>query len=513
LLVPVSMRRTPRDGPPAAVCALVLAAAVAGAAVPGPSREPARFQERLDVRELEVDFDASVLPPLESTGRRADEDFLVIENGIPLERIPTRASEGTAQETEADAREIVELLVWFDRDLAAPGTRAAGARALATAATAGALERCASIALRVDGVERSMPAADPTALAAELRRRARGWDSDPPEAPPLDTRLRALDRLSVHLARRAGGGRRALVVVGDAWPVDAQRLNALGALARAADAPGVERLRALEDAARLAAAFGWTPYVLAAVTPPTRPMRPGVSRSGEERIEAGGASSHRWWVRLFAPRHYLHSMAREAAHLEVSTDFGLRPWAHFVRAGAGTLLGDAAAVSSQLDRLASRRRLVVRSPEPGPGRLLPLEVRWSGGDGRPVPSRRWSRSGLPPEAAAARLRALAAGDLDLESGEPVRMAPAGTGPVARRLCFVPPGAHAFVRSATWSADADAAAIAIGPVLATGPGAAEACAPLPAPAHPGAAREPEPAYALIEDPESGEWGALRPATAP
>ena len=496
-----------------ALVAWAIAVPVAGAAGPGRGSALAPYREEVVVRELEVDFDASVLPPLESLGRRADRDFLVLEDGRPLEQVATPAGDA---EDDGDEREpgggpcpILELLVWFDPALASPRARAEGARSLARAATMAAVPACVPITLAVEGSGREAPVASPAALAALLARRAPEWDSAPAAGrSPLEVRLRALDRLTVALASRDGGGRRALVVVGDAWAVNADLLNALADLGRGGDGPVLAQLRPIEDAARVAAAFGWTTYVLSAVVPLDSEVRPGPDRRPATRINSGGRESSSWMVRLFAPRHYLRGAARDEARLSVATDLGLRPWAHFVRAGAGTLLADAAAVASQMERLANRRRLVVRSPDPGPGRMLPLEVRWTGGDGRALPARRWSRSGMPPEATAARLRALAAGDLDVELGALVRTVADDSLPPARRVCFSGPTTHEFVRAATLSAEAAADAVAVGPVVEVRPFPAEACATLPDAQPSGVARTPEPALALVEDPESGEWGALR-----
>jgi hypothetical protein len=97
-------------------------------------------------------------------------------------------------------------------------------------------------------------------------------------------------------------------------------------------------------------------------------------------------------------------IGRIGVDLDLATDFGLRPLAHLVRASSGTLVGEPGAIADELGRLRGRRRLVVRSPEIGPAPLSRLEVRWTGGDGRPLPTLAWLRNGEPPELAAARRR-------------------------------------------------------------------------------------------------------------
>ena len=500
---------------PSGLAAVVAAAALAAAARGDGGGAAAPFRAEVVVRELEVDIDLSSLPPLESLGRRADDDFLVLEDGRPRELLATGVTgegadaRGPEEGGSGMARPISGLLVWFDPVLAGPRARALGARALAAAAGNGAFDGCLSVSIADDTAELSLPQPSRDALAVELGRRARRWEASPagPRAT-LAARLRALDRLTVELARRGGGGRRALVLVGDGWPVDAGLLNALNGLARGSEGPGVARLRPIEDAARVATAFGWTSYVLAPAAEPGTRIRPGPERGAETRTGPGGDRLSAWMVRLFAPRHFLRSARREEARFDAAVDLGLRPWAHLVRAGGGTLLADSGAVDEQLARLAQRRRLVVRSPDPGPGLLLPLEVRWIGGDGRLVPSRRWVRSGMPPEVAAARLRALAAGDLESELDAPVSLTSADPATGARRVCFDGVHLHDFVRAALLVADEAPGTVAIGPVVEIRPFPAEACALLPEAAPASLARAPGPAVALLEDPESGAWGALR-----
>lgn len=484
--------------------ALTLPAVAALADAPGlpglPDTPP--FAEAIEVRELEVHFDDSVLPPLESLGRRADGDFLVLVDGRPLE--PSTSSE-IAERSER----LGDALLWFDPDLASPAALAAAARALLDPPSALVAAERLRLVL-ADPAERR-EALDLTGstlgMAERLAAAARRWDQAEPGRPSLERRLRALDRLAAATAVRDRGGPRALVVAADAWGVDGDWLDDL-AIAESGGAPTRPATERLEQVARASAAAGWTTLALA---PPLVETTTWARSARHETVTVGGNLSHRFPMATFPWRRATPS-ASESTRFDVATDLGLRPWAHLVRAGSGTVVGDALGLTRALERVAERRRLLLRLPERPPGPLSPIEVRWSGGDGRTLPASRWLAHGSPPELTAARLRALAAGDLGLDATAHASVREGGGSRVA---CWPPSGSSSsprrWLRASTIGragppGAAPGASVSLGPVAESA--AAEPCAPLP-PAPPG----PGATIVLLEDLETGSWTGELLHTAP
>jgi hypothetical protein len=361
-----------------------------------PADEPETFAETLVVREIEVRFDASVLPQIESIGRRADEDFTVYQDGLPLERVTTPA------EAE-NGRRLEQVLIWLDPALASPASLARAAATLGSAATAlvGAGPVEVATAGRHGVASRSFSAVAP--LADELATQQRRWRYAAAHSLELATRLAALDRLVLDLVARDGSGPRALLVAVEPWKVAPELLNDLAHL-EAGRAPDDPRLVALDEAGRLIAAYGWVAYALDAR--PVITERPPAKPRSEEGIlyhDREVLTLFRYPIRDRTP------IGRILVNLDLATDFGLRPLAHLVRASSGTLVGEPGAIADELGRLAGRRRLVVQSPDRGTAPLSRIEVRWTGGDGRPLPTLAWLRNGEPPEVAAARRRLAASG--------------------------------------------------------------------------------------------------------
>ena len=475
---------------------MVLAAAALAGTV---ARPQPPYAEAIVVRELEIHFDDSVLPPLESLGRKADRDFLVLLDGLPL----APAAAPATPPAPGDA--LREAVVWFDPDLASPAALAAAARVLLEPPpTLSGAERLRAVFAETGGPTRELEIAARSRLADELAARARAWDAAPADRPTLERRLRALDRLALRLALDGGGGSRALIVACDSWSVEAETLNDLAALERGESARDA-RLARLEEIARLLAAAGWTLFPLAA--PPTAALKAWPRAEGHETVVVDGQETHRFaWLTF--PWRERQPSERAAAQLEILTDLGLRPWAHVARASAGTLAGDKFALERGLSRVAARRRLVVSAPDRPPGPLLPVEVRWTGGDGRPLPAARWVANGLPPESAAVRLRAIAAGDLDLDGANSLTFRSAGG---AGEACLKPPAPardekpelESWLRASLLLARPDGGVeILRGAPVAAG---AERCAPLPLALSAAAAP-----LVLVEELEQGEWGAARPA---
>lgn len=389
-------RRRTLAGRPLGWTIALAALAVAGAAATSLPDEPTTFTDSVVVREIEVWFDASVLPQLESLGRRADDDFTVYEDGLPLEPVKVTPE-------QAEGRRLEQVLVWLDPALASPAALARAASTLGEAAPALAATGPVEVATagRHGVASRRFTALAP--LADELATLERRWRDGSTARPELSSRLAALDRLVLDLVAREGNGPRALLLAVEPWPAQPDLLNDLSSLEEGR-APGDPRLIALDEAGRLIAAFGWVAYALDAR--PVITERPPATPRSEEGIvyhDREVLTLFRYPIRDRTP------IGRILVDLDLATDFGLRPLAHLVRASSGTLVGEPGAITDELGRLAGRQRLVVQSPDRGIAPLSRIEVRWTGGDGRPLPTLGWLRNGEPPEVASARRRLAASG--------------------------------------------------------------------------------------------------------
>jgi hypothetical protein len=434
-------------------------------------------------------------------GKRDDKDFLVLCDGVELAQIAAPVSGATE-------REPIESTLWFDPGFAAPVSLARAARVLAEAAPAlvrgGPVELVVAPPLR----RQRFPSGASEPLAQELYRLARAWDSGARAMPSSAERQRALGRLGLDRLDRARASGALFVAVAGV-EIDAVQLNELARLAgpdaRAASAGSA--LDPLAETARLLAASGWTSFAVAARRLPDEVQLLRSTRDAESR-EVGGKLEHRFPLFHFPARRSVPS-ARASVALDLALDLSLAPWAHLVRAGSGALVAEAGAIGYDLARVANRRRLVVRPPEQAPGSLSRLEVRWSGGDGRVVPSSRWLRSGSPPEASAARLRALAAGDLELDPATSARFEPGIGGAEPTRICLPGGGSPRWVRLSSIAAADATQRPRVGPPLALAPGEAP-CAALCRADSEGAPCDPTDRPGdlfLIEELESGAWAAL------
>ena len=236
------------------------------------------------------------------------------------------------------------------------------------------------------------------------------------EIPPAETslsaatsaRLAQLDRLTVEIAARGGGGARGLLLPVGAWPLDPEGLARLTNTRVPAGAARFE-FQPLQETAQVLAGYGWVTFPIA-----LRPVRDVAEPSAAERrtqVSIGGSGDRQTTVPIVSISGKEASTdPATAAQVETLTDFELMPFAELARATSGALIGESGRLKSTLGALVGRRQFTYRSPFPQPGRLLPLEVRWKGGDGRTLAAPRWLRSATPPEVTAARLRRLLAGD-------------------------------------------------------------------------------------------------------
>ncbi len=130
-----------------------------------------------------------------------------------------------------------------------------------------------------------------------------------------------------------------------------------------------------------------------------------------------------------------HPDATTESQLDTVTDFALFPLAALARPTSGALIGTPERLGSLLGDLQDRRRATYHGPRPEPGSLTTFEVRWTGGDGRVLPSPRFLRSSTPQEVTRARLRLLLAGDSPPADAGAISLREAASPPGTREICF------------------------------------------------------------------------------
>lgn len=361
------------------------------------------FTETIEVREVEVLFEIDSLPRFESIGRRGIEDFAAFEGG---------ASHDLIELGSTSAGDFVHVL-YFDVALAGPAARIAAAKALAeravTLTAGGRAELLVADPRPRLLVATSVPEMLQRALA-EIVAAAYAETAGKAARSPAGVAARAqqLDRLLVELAGRGGGGARALWLPVDGWPLTPAELERYSR-ARAQGNLTEPVLRALMETGRTLAGYGWVTFPVA-----IRAEREELSPRETERrmqVDTGGSGDTRTTFPVFTISGTKnHPDATSEAQLSTLTDFSLAPLAELSRATSGTLVGHPRRLRSAMDDLVGRRRATYRGPVPEPGTLRPLEIRWIGGDGRPLPAPRFLRASTPPEVSTARLRALLAGD-------------------------------------------------------------------------------------------------------
>ena len=449
-----------------------------------PSTPP--FVETIEVREVELRVDLSALPTFESIGKKGREDFLVIEEGVdhPLTELGAATGDWI-------------FMLYFDSVLAGPEARQRAAIELAGQAerlTAGGLAEVVvadpkpHTLLATGSAEALRQKLDELALAA-------GREIPPAEgslAAASAARLAQLDRLSIEIASRGGGGARALLLPVGSWPLDPEglaRLTKTEAPA-AADRPEFEPLR---ETARVLAGYGWVTLPLALRAP--RDVAEPSAAERRTQVSMGGGGDQRTTVPIVSISGKGEPTdPATTARVDTLTDFSLIPYAELARASSGALVGEPGRLKGVLGNLLDRRQVTYRSPFPQPGRLLPLEVRWKGGDGRTLTAPRWLRSSTPPEVTAARLRRMLAGDTApqaAKTGEIQWHAESG------RICFPGDGDKRWVRLSTATEKDGQIQIVTGQPVQIERSAAGLCADAPAA---GAGRT----VRLAEDLENETW---------
>lgn len=454
---------------------------------------PPPFVETIEVREVEVLVDISALPTFESIGRKAREDFIVVEEGVahPLTELGA-----------ADAAQWIFVL-YFDSILAGPEARQRAAIELA-----GLSERLTAGGLAEIVIADPLPhTLLSTASADALRRQldelavAAGREverTEPSLATATAARLAQLDRLTVEIAARGGGGARSLLLPVGAWPLDPEGLARL-TKAKSDGSLEAAEFQPIQETSRALAAYGWVTVPLA-----LRKLREVEEPSAAERrtqVSMGGAGDRRTTVPIVSVSGQGEPTdPATAAQVETLTDFSLMPFAELARASSGALIGESGRLQGTLGDLLRRRQFSYRSPFPQPGRLLALEVRWKGGDGRTLAAPRWLRSSTPPEVSAARLRRLLAGDAAAQTAPAAPASNAGGiqwNTESGRVCFPGDGDKRWIRISTASEKDGQIQLATGQPLQIERTAAGLCVDAPAV---GAGRTVH----LAEDLENETW---------
>lgn len=480
-----------------AFLALPLVAQAPATQSPG---DPPPFAETIEVREVEVRVDLSALPTFESIGKKGLEDFIVVEDGVdhPL----TELAAATASDWI--------FVLYFDSALANPEARYRAAIELAGEAerlTAGGLAeivvadplpRTLLATASADALRRQL---DELALTAAREAELPSRAAEPTVAAATAARLAQLDRLTVEIATRGGGGSRALLLPVGAWPLDPE---ALARLTKAGPEGGTAgeaapEFQPLRETARVLAGYGWVTVPLALRAP--REVAEPSAAERRTQVSMGGGGDQRTTVPIVSiSGKEERSDPATAARVDTLTDFSLIPYTELARASSGALVGETGRLRSVLGDLFGRRQIAYRSPFPQPGRLLPLEVRWKGGDGRTLLAPRWLRSSTPPEVAAARLRRMLAGDAAPETAKAGGIQwSAETG----RICFPGDGDKRWVRLSTATEKDGQIQIVTGPPVQIERSAAGLCADAPAA---GAGR----IVRIAEDLENETWTAAASA---
>lgn len=377
-----------------------LAAALILLALCGPSQaqpqtqlqdKPQTFQGEIQVREIGL-----VVEPPES-GPFRQQDLLVFEAGTPrqvLKAEPLRPENGTRP---------WNLVLYFDRTLAAP-TTIRGA-ALALARQAGRLTGLGTVEVAVadpDPRLRLTATADAAGLSGalgEIAEQARksaapkpaGRRAAPPASPDAATLRRQLDRLTTFLAGRSGSGARALFLVVDGFVPPPGEADLISAPDTGDPAPPGTATAALRETSRLLAASGWVTFAVPfRDTGPTREQR---AQNDMERIrvQAGGSEHTNSAPPVIVMRPSDRGPLRNPGITDVFTEPESAPLMALVQPTAGTVLGVEPQLRPAVEGLARRWRVWYQAPDSPDGKLHPVEVRLPGA-AAPLRCPRWVRT-------------------------------------------------------------------------------------------------------------------------
>jgi len=407
-----------------------------------------KFQGEIQVREIGL-----VVEPPES-GSFKPTDLLVFDGGAPRQVIKAEPLR-----PEGGARPW-QIVLYFDRVLAAPET-ARGA-ALALARQARELTGLGTVEVVVaDPEPQGAPATDAGALSASLgfiaeqegkkitpkAEREIGQTARP--AVDVPALRRQLDRLTAFLAGRPGKGVRALFLVMDGFVPPPGEASLVSAPDTGDPAPPGTATAALRETSRFLAASGWITFAM-----PFRDSTPDRERQAlgdmeRLRVQGGSGSPHTNSAPPVIPMvPHDRSPLRHESVADVFTRPESPPLMALVQPTSGTVLGVDEQIRPAIAGLSHRWRIWYQAPEALDGKLHTVEVRLPSAP-EPLRGQRWVQSVVPAELDAARARLLAGGaqvaagalkvDAALEGQRlRVRVAPAGTagaGPVRLSIAF------------------------------------------------------------------------------
>jgi len=475
--------------PPKAITVLLALCGVLASMATRAGETP-RFRESLWARETSL-----LVPEPPSRGDRlAARNWLILEDGLEAEVVRVEAA------VDPDG-EPWRTLVWVDRRLAGPGD-AALARELLRASkqllALGTVELAGGIEWPASREARHLQ----SFLEERLLRPSPDTGGD--AAPRHAETAAALDALCLRLAQWGAVDSGVLVLPAAALWLPPAAWSALrsGETASLPDAGDREVVEALLDAARVAAAYGWIPFVLV----------PEESGSPGDSVGPGWRGAPLDPPGLYSAESHAPSAGRVSASLHRALDAVLDPslqaWQRFAAFGGGGVARSGEALGDRVAALPSRLRLWYRTTLPPDGRAAEADVRWLP-NGALVRAAVPRRRGTPEGVARARLRYLLRygadrlGDLVLAPGFPE--ADSRTASVSVQLGPLPtaidPPPPAWVRvSCLRVATAEMPAVWKSDLIERTRGAQSFGATVPC-AGAGGIR------VLIEDLESERWGSL------
>lgn len=479
-----------------------------------------RFTESVTVVERTVYIDAAALPTMGSVFRKSPSDFLVTIDGAAVELAdpgaePSQApavdpAAGAAEEPPESERASLTHMIWLDTDLASPPYVAGAATLLANVLPSlPAAERITLVEMSRDS-SRVLENLSRTELSLWLRRLAARAENGHAPPPTTEQRLAALNRLAIGMPRLSTQDLGALWLISEPWPIEPIELEAI-LRTDAGEAPERSALGTLQRTSRILASDGWVVFPVSRRNlnrpddrlVPDEGVRPdGFSeRSPSPRADRPVAALPILISRLFGKRfRQKHAVQRLnlAQTLELATEIRLAPVAMLARGTTGALAGDPIRVGHLAERLRSRRRLVVKDPNPGGENLRKLAVVWLGGDGRAVPALPWVASRTPQEIGIARLLSVVEQSVPV-AGQRLRVRlPETVAGGSRELCFAYPRNLSPVRLLWWSEESQEIEIGAAGGM---PEDRDGCADLPADLD-------DADVVVLEALDSTEWGAGR-----
>lgn len=495
-----------------------------------PQDEPEdRFSESMTVVERAVFIDVAALPAMGSVLRKSPSDFLVTLDGVaveladPGEEPPSPPGENPAADTPEDPPRgelaSVTHMIWLDSDLASPPYVAGAANLLADALPyLPASERVSLVEMGRDS-SKVLENLSRTELAIWLRRLASRTGQSPTSPPTTGQRIAALNRLAIGIPRQSTQDIGALWLISEPWSLEGNEWEEIlqtdtgeaPAPLQRSERSERSALGTLQRTSRILASDGWVVFPVATrdldragnLAVPEEGVRPDgfTEKSPSPRADRPVKAVTILLSRLFGKRFRQKPAVQRlnlAQTLELATEIRLAPVAMLAHGTTGALVGDPIRIGQLAERLRSRRRLVVKDPQPGGDNLRKLEVVWIGGDGRAVPALPWVASRTPREIGIARALSVVEQSV-LVAGQLLRVrSPAAANGGRMELCFAYPRNMSPVRLLWWSEESQKIEIGVPGELPEG---RDGCAELPDDLD-------DADVVVLEALDSTEWGAGR-----